>query len=125
MMLARSGGINVKLYFAWNGIWQYNFGGGKMAGNTFEPRKIAFERTAPYGWYVVVFPRIHDESRNVEMWLDRALDWLRRSTCTMYTWGLVHGLDKKDKEITSPVMYFKDRYDALRFSWNHSGTLQE
>jgi hypothetical protein len=97
----------------------------KKVANAFEPRKIEFEKTEPYGWYVVVFPRVNDENRNVEMWLDRALEWLRKSGIQRYTWGLVHGLDKKDKEITSPVMYFKDRYDALRFSWNHSGTLQE
>lgn len=87
-------------------------------------RKIDFESTNPYGWYTVLFPQIHDESRNVGMWLDNALGWLRNNAEKPYTWGLLHGLGK-DREITSPVFYFKDRYDALRCSWLHSGTLQE
>ncbi len=94
------------------------------AKNAFEPRKIELEKSTPHGWYMVVFPRVHDESANVELWLDRALDWVRESGIKQYTWGLLHGLDKKDKEITSPVIYFKDRYDALQCTWRLSGTLQ-
>jgi hypothetical protein len=93
------------------------------AKNAFEPRKIEFEKSTPHGWYVVVFPRVHDESANVELWLDRALGWVRASGIKQYTWGLLHGLDKKDKEITSLVIYFKDRYDAFQCTWRLSGTL--
>lgn len=91
----------------------------------FVPRQIKFEPVNPHGWYVVLFPKVHDESRNIEAWLDETLSWLRSSGATRYTWGLVHGLDKKDKEITSPVIYFKDRFDALRSVWRFSGELQE
>ncbi len=87
-------------------------------------RKIEFESIDPYGWYTVLFPHIHDESRDMSLWLDQGLDWLRKDAKNPYTWGLLHGLGK-DREITSPVIYFKDRYDALRCSWRLSGTLQE
>jgi hypothetical protein len=49
---------------------------------------------------------------------------LRKTAKMPYTWGLLHGVEKQDKEITSPVIYFKDRYDALQCSWRLSGTLQ-
>lgn len=98
----------------------------KVLARACEPRKIQFEehKYPVAGWYVVVFPKIHDESRNVEMWLSNALKWLRCSGIQEYTWGLRHGL-KKDEGITSPVMYFKDRFDALRMVWRFSGDLQE
>ena len=94
------------------------------AKNAFEPRKIEFEKSTPHDWYVVVFPRVHDESANVELWLDRALDWVRESGIKQYTWGLLHGKDKKEQGITSPVLYFKERYDALQCTWRLSGILQ-
>jgi hypothetical protein len=87
-------------------------------------RKIEFEPTSPVGWYTVLFPQIHDESRDIGLWLDQSLDWLRKTAKMPYTWGLLHGVEKQDKEITSPVIYFKDRYDALQCSWRLSGTLQ-
>lgn len=86
-------------------------------------RTIDFEPTNPVGWYTVLFPHIHDESRDMSLWLDQSLDWLRKTAKMPYTWALLHGLDK-DKEITSPVFYFKDRYDALQCTWRLSGTLQ-
>jgi hypothetical protein len=87
-------------------------------------RVIEFEPTNPVGWYTVLFSHIHDESRDLSLWLDSSLSWLRQEVKMPYTWALLHGLGK-DREITSPVFYFKDRYEALRFSWLHSGTLQE
>jgi hypothetical protein len=87
-------------------------------------RKIEFESIDPFGWYTVVHPTIHDESRDLSLWLDNALSWLRKEAKMPYTWGLLHGLGK-DRDITSPVVYFKDRYEALRFSWLYSGILQE
>lgn len=86
-------------------------------------RKIEFEPTNPVGWYTVLFPQIHDESRDIALWLDQSLDWLRVTAKMPYTWALLHG-SGKDRDITSPVIYFKDRYDALQCTWRLSGTLQ-
>lgn len=114
-----------------SGHWQYGtpfplsgMTDAKVFAKACEPRKIKFEKVNPHGWYVVLFPNVHDESQNVEVWLDKALSWLRSTEKLGYTWGLLHGVEKQDKEITSPVFYFKERYDALQCTWRLSGTLQ-
>ncbi|QBQ74512.1 hypothetical protein BcepSauron_132 [Burkholderia phage BcepSauron] len=94
------------------------------AWNPFEPRAIDFDYVDAHGWYSVVFPRVHDEHLVIDTWLDDALSFVRQSGFTQYSWCFAHGRGKDGNRL-SPVFYFRDRFEAARFSWRFSGTLKE
>jgi hypothetical protein len=96
---------------------------GKASKEEKEP--VVFERPRPYGWYTVVFPQINsDMDYHMALWLDNALMWVRAAGIKQFSWTFVHGT-KKDGEKTSPVFFFKDRYQALQSVWRLSGELIE
>lgn len=98
---------------------------GKPAGKPGVEGKepVVYERPTPYGWYTVVFPKINSEQDyHMALWLDNALNWVRKQEYNQFFWTFVHGT-KKDGDKTSPVFFFKDRYEALRSCWHLSGEL--
>lgn len=96
---------------------------GKPAGKAEEKEPVVYERPTPYGWYTVVFPKINSEQDyHMALWLDEALAWVRQQEIKEFSWTFAHGT-KKDGDKTSPVFFFKDRYQALRSSWRLSGEL--
>jgi hypothetical protein len=87
-----------------------------------EKEVIVFERPTPYGWYTVVFPNKHDLEGEFHLatWWNDAHEWMRLEGIKVFS-TYVRGVDKKHRDVSSPVFFFKDRMDAMRVSWRWSG----
>lgn len=85
---------------------------------------LVFERPNPPGWDTVVFPKIHDQSVNLEIWWNQVNDWLEKEGLNPRFSCFAHAVGKKKgPDAVSPVFFFKDHMYARRLSWRFNGEL--
>lgn len=88
-----------------------------------EAEKIPFERPNPNGWFTVMFPKVHDQNTNIDLWFRDVSDVINKEK-----WGpnfstFVHGVGKKHADRISPVFFFRDIMHAMQVVWRFNGEL--
>jgi hypothetical protein len=95
----------------------------------FEKRE--FQRPTPHGWLTLVFPHIHDQNTNLEVWVDQVYQFFdsHQISRSGLFWCLTPQIKVKKGDIAavSPVFFFKDKWSAIQTKWRFSGefTTQE
>ena len=98
-----------------------------------DTQKIVFERPRPFGWHAVVFPQIHDQNTNIELWIESVYAWLDMRCIDRHGlfWALAHEKRKRKKgeeeavDHVSPVFFFLDKWSAIQMKWRFSGEFTE